>query len=1001
MIALLTGVSGAWADVSDYISTDYASAKWLSISNCNNSDYVMFATNSTMGTRKKGSTNYASWQQIAFVGTSDGFKIYSYSHGSTKALKAASDNPSDGTTVSWASPSEASTWVLEETYAADASKPGYGICLKGKTGKSLNMYAGAGNDCKFYDFSGQLGSRWSITSANNLIVEDGKVYKISSYQSGGTTYQIINSATASKVINTSSAISTNQGYWLCHTNGDTYTFESAMGDGKYLGFKGLSTTPEAYNLYFATATNVAQCISLYRNGGTGSKYLYVHSNTSLGTNGWNQNSAGAYAAEGSTDYVMQEVTGVDVYKVVSNINAGGVTYTPSYTGTATQRKGGFYVFSSNPSASDFTAITVSNYTAGDVAVNTSTKTITVNYTATITYTLTDENEQEYEWSASGTFGTAPTLSGCAGLTLSNEAWDEGSRAYTANITFPFPISSNDVTNWTYINSFDAKTNYKITNGHWFYWHANEDKVIVHDLDEPTNESGKINEYKWAIVPSITNGAITFTIKNAVANKYIYHDGSESYSNHTGIKLGDTGVSLTYVKDGSADKYYWYMPTETKYLSVNSVSGGTDQRLGAYGSIHDGESVGFYTPADFTTLMTNLKTARASFNDYLLAWNQGKYSETVEGTMMTTYNNQQATDRNVVNDPPTAYFNATQFKTYTDNYNNAVAGLRYVMPTFFRVKNVDGSKYVKAYWQIYADEQYVQLVFAAGGTDASSIFYLNASNNIISYYSGSYLFAINHTCPVNWFDSYKSTYEFLPGSAVNRVYIHSASNPIGWGGDDKYWTGGSNKIDRVSTPTANSDFLIEEVTSLPVTITAAKYATLCAPVALEIPEGIKAYFISNVTKTEATLTKLTGTIPADMPVILYADGLAETTTFDFPITTADAFDGTNKLSGQAAAQNVAAGDAYTLQTASNEDLTVGFYPKAAGTIAGFRAYLLASELPADVKELKFRFDDADAISTVQGSEFKVQDSEIYNLAGQRMSKLQKGVNIVNGKKVLVK
>ena len=535
-IALLTGISGAWADVSDYISTDYASAKWLSISNCNNSNYVMFATNSTMGTRQKGSTNYASWQQIAFVGTSDGFKIYSYSNGSTKALKAASDNPSDGTTVSWASPSEASTWVLEETYAADASKPGYGICLKGKTGKSLNMYAGAGGDCKFYTFSGQLGSRWSITSANNLIVEDGKVYKISSYQLGGTTYQIINSATASEVINTSSAISTNQGYWLCHTNGDTYTFESAMGDGKYLGFKELSTTPEAYNLYFATATNVAQCISLYRKGGTGSKYLYVHSNTSQGTNGWNQNSVGAYAAGGSTDYVMQEVTGVDVYKVVSNINAGGVTYTPSYTGTATQRKDGFYVFSSNPSASDFTAITVSNYTAGDVAVNTSTKTITVNYTATITYTLTDENEQEYEWSASGTFGTAPTLSGCAGLTVSNEAWDEGSRAYTADITFPFPISSNDVTNWTYINSFDAKTNYKITDGHWFYWHANEDKVIVHDLDEPTNESGKINEYKWAIVPSITNGAITFTIKNAVANKYIYHDGSESYNYHTGIKL---------------------------------------------------------------------------------------------------------------------------------------------------------------------------------------------------------------------------------------------------------------------------------------------------------------------------------------------------------------------------------------------------------------------------------------------------------------------------------
>jgi hypothetical protein len=29
------------------------------------------------------------------------------------------------------------------------------------------------------------------------------------------------------------------------------------------------------------------------------------------------------------------------------------------------------------------------------------------------------------------------------------------------------------------------------------------------------------------------------------------------------------------------------------------------------------------------------------------------------------------------------------------------------------------------------------------------------------------------------------------------------------------------------------------------------------------------------------------------------------------------------------------------------------------------------------------------------------TEIFNLAGQKMSKLQRGVNIVNGKKVLVK
>ena len=76
-------------------------------------------------------------------------------------------------------------------------------------------------------------------------------------------------------------------------------------------------------------------------------------------------------------------------------------------------------------------------------------------------------------------------------------------------------------------------------------------------------------------------------------------------------------------------------------------------------------------------------------------------------------------------------------------------------------------------------------------------------------------------------------------------------------------------------------------------------------------------------------------------------------------------------------------------------------KSAGatTIKPFRAYLKAKGEPAAVK--LFIDDLETSIEEVQGLELKAQNSEIYNLAGQKMSKLQKGVNIVNGKKVLVK
>ena len=70
-----------------------------------------------------------------------------------------------------------------------------------------------------------------------------------------------------------------------------------------------------------------------------------------------------------------------------------------------------------------------------------------------------------------------------------------------------------------------------------------------------------------------------------------------------------------------------------------------------------------------------------------------------------------------------------------------------------------------------------------------------------------------------------------------------------------------------------------------------------------------------------------------------------------------------------------------------------------TVGAYRAYFTVSASEG-VKALSYDFGGADAIDDVRS---KIEDgrNEIYNLAGQKMSKLQRGVNIVNGKKVLVK
>ncbi len=66
--------------------------------------------------------------------------------------------------------------------------------------------------------------------------------------------------------------------------------------------------------------------------------------------------------------------------------------------------------------------------------------------------------------------------------------------------------------------------------------------------------------------------------------------------------------------------------------------------------------------------------------------------------------------------------------------------------------------------------------------------------------------------------------------------------------------------------------------------------------------------------------------------------------------------------------------------------------------GYRAYFISVAVPS-AKSFVLNFDDVDMIQTVEAAQS--ESSVIYNLAGQRLSKAQKGVNIINGKKVLVK
>ena len=172
---------------------------------------------------------------------------------------------------------------------------------------------------------------------------------------------------------------------------------------------------------------------------------------------------------------------------------------------------------------------------------------------------------------------------------------------------------------------------------------------------------------------------------------------------------------------------------------------------------------------------------------------------------------------------------------------------------------------------------------------------------------------------------------------------------------------------------------------------AKYGTFCAPYAVEVPANVQAYTVPSVAANgKLALTEVANTIPANTPVVLYAEAGLETVE-SFGI--AEAGTPVAGLLTGVFESTTAPVSSYVLQ---NLDEKVGFYKVAAGsepTVGANRCYLtVASSIKA------FFFDD-EATGIKDMKELNNQSGAIFNLAGQRMNKAQKGINIINGKKIL--
>ena len=199
-----------------------------------------------------------------------------------------------------------------------------------------------------------------------------------------------------------------------------------------------------------------------------------------------------------------------------------------------------------------------------------------------------------------------------------------------------------------------------------------------------------------------------------------------------------------------------------------------------------------------------------------------------------------------------------------------------------------------------------------------------------------------------------------------------------------------------------DLWITEAYTLEVTNAGA--STLIIPFAAKLPTGISAYTLTYTSgAATVTATPVETSLTANTPVLINAsEGSYKfvNSKNDASVSSATEGSGTHTvgaLTGVYAETTPGTGH-YVLSVKAGK---VGFYKtKETTKVKAYRAYLTAATSDAPELFIDFNMGSTTAIDAVEDNR-PVKDGVYYNLNGQRVQNLAKGLYIVNGKKVVIK
>lgn len=580
-------------------------------------------------------------------------------------------------------------------------------------------------------------------------------------------------------------------------------------------------------------------------------------------------------------------------------------------------------------------------------------------------------------------------------------------AWAQDTTKPFKVSDAPTeTGWAENTTWYMIRTTEADGGRHAAWlatkgenNATADGILTpRNPNQPTDNSGL-----WCFVGNDTEGykiynkgeGVTKVLgfqgsgNNATAKMYVESDNTEGVTVRydyvaTGVKHPNLDPSkVGCLKLHNSANNYW-----------NNLNGGNyGIHLGLWdnaGAVNGKASTFTFEEVEIEVAKTTLQAAITSAQPYvnLIGKGTGKYT-TPEGSQSLN---------TLIADANEAIRNGDYFTCVdlTNELNTLISGVTLNQPEigkFYRFCCVNSTEYI-------SQEQVEKKLHTNANVDNATIFYcqtFNGGTKLLAYNNGQYFGNDGRHnfgyLPVGTQTGIK--FEYFKANTIGKYTVRQGGNRFICGNDHILDSGDAN-FDKNDN---RYHWAIEEVTTLPVTVSAAGWATLYAPVALTIPTGLTGVYTAAVEGNTLKLKALNGTIPANTPVLIEAAEGKYNFNINYNAAAQTAQAAGKGLSGTLETINKPADKTiYTLQKPAAANNEIGFYKYNGQTLQGFRAYgenLLGTTSTAE--GLIFDKGDVTAIENVEINDGK--QTVIYDLSGRRVEKMLKGIYIVNGKKVI--